>query len=103
MRDWDAFVRSRLRLPGLKPEREARIVRELAMQLEDFYQEAIAAGESDADADAHAARQMRACERMPQALGLTAGPTARPPLERLADRIDGIRPGAPGGRNVVAD
>ena len=43
VRDWQAFVRSRLRLPGLTPERESRIVRELAAQLEDFYREAIAA------------------------------------------------------------
>lgn len=27
MRDWHAFVRSRLTLPDLTPEREARIVR----------------------------------------------------------------------------
>ena len=42
MRDWQAFVRERLRLPGLTPERKARIVRELAAQLEDFYREALA-------------------------------------------------------------
>ena len=36
MRDWDAFVRARLRLPGLAPVREDRIVKELAAQLQDF-------------------------------------------------------------------
>ena len=47
MRDWQAFVRERLRLPGLTPEREARIVRELAAQLEDFYRDALARGATD--------------------------------------------------------
>jgi hypothetical protein len=49
MRDWTAFVRSRLSLPDLAPEREARIIRELAAQLEDFYRDARARGASEAD------------------------------------------------------
>ena len=90
MRDWNAFVRSHLKLPGLRPERESRIVKELASQLEDFYREAIARGQTDAEADAHAARQIRDWERMTQDLWLADRPNARPPIERLADRLDGI-------------
>ena len=90
MRDWNTFVRSHLKLPGLRPERESRIVKELASQLEDFYREAIARGETDAEADAHAARQIRDWERMTQDLWLADRPNARPPIERLADRLDGI-------------
>ena len=92
MRDWNAFVRSHLKLPGLRPERESRIVKELASQLEDFYREAIARGGTDAEADAHAARQIRDWERMTQDLWLADRPNARPPIERLADRLDGIHP-----------
>ena len=92
MRDWNTFVRSHLKLPGLRPERESRIVKELASQLEDFYREAIARGETDAEADAHAARQIRDWERMTQDLWLADRPNARPPIERLADRLDGIHP-----------
>ena len=88
MRDWDAFVRSHSELPGLRPERESRIVKELAAQLEDFYREAIARGATDAEADAHAARQIRDWERMTQDLWLADRPNARPPIERLADRLD---------------
>ena len=58
MRDWEAFVRSRLRLPGLTPIREDRIVKELAAQLQDFHQDAVARGATEAEADAHAARQV---------------------------------------------
>ena len=64
MRDWHAFVRANFRLPYLAPEREARIVRELAAQLEDFYREAIAAGATEAEADAHACRQIHDWDRM---------------------------------------
>ena len=92
MRDWQAFVRARLRLPGLPPERESRIVRELAAQLEDFYREALAGGASEAEADAHACRQIRdwdgmahdvwlADRRTRAARGSSAWPTA---LETLA-------------------
>jgi putative ABC transport system permease protein len=90
MRDWHAFVRARVKLPGLRPEREARIVKELASQLEDFYREALACGATADQADAHACRQVRDWERMTQDLWLADRPNARPPLERLADRLDGI-------------
>jgi predicted permease len=59
VRNWEAFVRRHLLLPDLKPERERRIVRELADQLEDFYRDAIARGLSEEEADAFAVRQIR--------------------------------------------
>ncbi len=65
-------------------------MQELAAQLEDFYREALARGATDAEADAHAARQIRDWERMTQDLWLADRPNARPPIERLADRLDGI-------------
>jgi hypothetical protein len=42
VRNWEDYVRERLSLPDLPPERESRIVRELGTQLEDFYREALA-------------------------------------------------------------
>jgi hypothetical protein len=92
MRDWGAFVRGRLKLPGLRPERESRIVNELASQLEDFYREALARGATEADADAHACRQISDWDRMTQDLWLADRPNARPPIERLADRLDAVAP-----------
>jgi putative ABC transport system permease protein len=58
MRDWEGHVRAHLSVPDLTPEREARVVRELAAQLEDFYRDAISTGRSEAEADAHACAQI---------------------------------------------
>jgi putative ABC transport system permease protein len=58
VRDWAAFVRAHLRLTSLTPERESRIVREVAAQLEDFYRDALASGRSDDEADAQARAQI---------------------------------------------
>ena len=103
MRSWEPFVRARLRLPGLKPEREARIVRELAMQLEDFYHDAIARGATDAEADAHAIQQVRDWDRMTQDVLLADRAHARPPLERLADRIETTPMTRTTGGKLMAD
>ncbi len=85
MRDWQAFVRSHFKLPNLAPEREARIVRELAAQLEDFYREAIAGGSSEGDADAHACRQIRDWDRMEQDVWMADRRNARPSYERIIE------------------
>ena len=74
------------RCPALTPERESRIVRELAAQLEDFYREALARGATEAEADAHRAR---ADHRLgPHGAGRAGTPTGampRPRLDRLAE------------------
>ena len=88
MRDWSAFVRANLRLPRLAPEREARIIRELAAQLEDFYREAVAQGASDEAADAHARAQIRDWERMAQDVWLADRPHAIPRMERLTVALE---------------
>ncbi len=58
MPDWAAFVRKHLQLSGVRPEREAEIVEDLARQLEDAYREALAAGASETSARAAAERQI---------------------------------------------
>jgi len=88
VRDWQAFVRARLKLPHLAPERETRIIRELAAQLEDFYRDALAGGASDEAADDHACAQIRDWERMAQDVWLADRPHARPRVERLADALE---------------
>ncbi len=89
MRDWPAFVRSHLKLPGLRPERESRIVRELAVQLEDFYRDARARGCSESEADAHACSQVRDWERLAQDVWLADKPHARPAFDRLTIAVEG--------------
>ena len=85
MPDWKAFVRARLTLPGLTPERESRIVRELAAQLDDFYRDALARGSSPADAEASAGSQIRDWHRMAQDLWLADRSHAKPRFDRLIE------------------
>ena len=85
MRDWAAFVRSRLTLDRLTPEREAHIVREIASQLEDFYRDAIRRGASPDVADAHARAQIRDWNRMADDVVRADRPHARPPFRPCRD------------------
>ena len=103
VRDWKAFVRERLRLPGLPPERESHIVRELAAQLEDFYREALAGGASEQDADAHACRQIGDWEQLTRDVWLAERTHARPRVERLADRVEMANPATGGVFQMLAD
>lgn len=58
MLDWVQYVRRHLALPGLNAEREAEIVEVLAHQLEDAYRDALARGDSEQQAAAHAREQI---------------------------------------------
>lgn len=48
------YVRGNLALKELKKEREAKIVEDLARQLEDFYREGLSHNMTEAEADAYA-------------------------------------------------
>ena len=86
MRDWTAFVRERLSLTELEAEREERIVREVATQLEDLFRDAVARGATEKEAEeltvghvrdwAHFASEVRQADRR----------HVRLPLDRFADR-----------------
>ncbi len=52
MPDWKSYLRERLSLPAMRGQREERIISELADHLEDLYQEALARGASEAEAEA---------------------------------------------------
>ena len=106
MRDWQAFVRARLTLPNLTPERESRIVRELAAQLEDCCREALASGASDAGADAFAAGQIGDWEQMARDVYLAERSNrrnVRPRIDRWADTLDGHGHNGRGRLKVIAD
>jgi putative ABC transport system permease protein len=102
MRDWQAFVRVRLRLPDLTPAREARIVREIASQLEDFYRDAIARGASEGEADAHAAGQIADWTRMARDVLRADWPHARSRVDRFVDAIEARPAASQGGWLMVA-
>ena len=59
MRNWESYVREHLQLSGWQPEREKRIVREVAAQLEDFCREALAKGLTSEEADGFAREQVK--------------------------------------------
>jgi putative ABC transport system permease protein len=103
VRNWEAFVRERLQLHGHTPVREARIVRELAAQLEDFYREAIARGASEAEADAHACAQIKDWPRLARDVARADRAHAQPRIERVADTVTDLGHGRGGGAKVLAD
>ena len=88
MRDWTAFVRARLSLETLTPERELRIVRELAAQLEDFHRDARARGATEAEADACACGQVPDWAALARDVAAADGRHAQPGLDRLADSLE---------------
>jgi putative ABC transport system permease protein len=101
VRDWVAYVRERLQLPDLARDREARIVRELASQLEDFYQEAIAGGLSEGDA--HARRQIQDWDAMAREVARADRAHVRPRIDRLAGRIEDMGGSKRGGLRMLAE
>jgi predicted permease len=58
MRDFKAFVRQQLSSVSLPPHRETKVVDELAAQLEDTYESALARGRSEEDAWREVQRQI---------------------------------------------
>jgi putative ABC transport system permease protein len=103
VRDWTGFVRAHLQLPQLAPERESRIVRELAAQLEDFYREALARGLTDDAADALAATQITDWDRMARDLRQADARHVRPPVERIVNHLQGHGRTKRGVRQMLAN
>jgi len=93
MPNWNHIVREHLAVLRLPPEREIEIVEELALCFEAIYEDALAAGLSEAEAEARAAQgydwRLLECElsRAEQPLARRAW---RPSLE-LIERKGGIR------------
>lgn len=102
MRDWQAFVRSHLSLPDLTPEREARVVRELAAQVEDFYREALTRGLSEDDADAYARAQVTDWPAFARDVQRADRAHRQPRLARLANTLDAPQGQSPGASQMFA-
>ena len=96
MREWSAYVRARLTLSGVRPDREAEIVEDLARQLDDAYREARSRGASEADALVRAERHVADWGALSRQL--SASPRARLSApERWAQALDD-RSASPRGR-----
>jgi len=85
VRDWTAFVRAHLTLASLTPERESRIVRELAAQLEDFYRDALEQGKTEQDADAFARAQVADWDQMARDVERADRPHAKAGFDRVIE------------------
>jgi len=103
VRNWEAFVRDRLQLPAHAPMREARIVRELAAQLEDFYREALARGASESEADAHACAQIGDWSQLSRDVATADRANTQPRMERIADTVTELGQTRGGGVTMFAD
>ncbi len=88
MRDWQAFVGTLLALPDLTPEREARIVREIAAQLEDFYRDALAHGAAPDVADAYARSQIADWKGLADDVRRADRGHRRPAVDRLVNTLE---------------
>jgi len=87
MPDWERYVRDRLALSGLRPERERRIIRELAASLEDIYQDALRNGTTAEEAEQAAFSHIEDWERLSADLRSADPGGVEPRLDRLADRL----------------
>jgi len=87
MPDWERYVREHLTLSGLRPERERRIIRELAASLEDIYRDALRNGTTAEEAERAAFSHIEDWERLSADLRTADPGGIEPRLDRLADRL----------------
>ena len=88
MRNWSRYVRGNLSLPQLKREREDKIIEDLAGQLEDFYREARARGDSEDDADRFAREQIPSMAELAGDLNRAEWPNRKPRIDRWVERTE---------------
>ena len=85
MRDWHEFVRKQLALTDFAPEREEKIVTELAAQMEEFYANGLSRGMSQQEADEFARRQVKDWECFASEVRRADPPGAAARLDRWVD------------------
>ena len=91
MPDWTRYVRERLALPELAPRREEELIQELAEQLDDVFESALAGGASADEAAAIAAGQIRDWQALARDLRQANAGSRRPPVDLWTERReDGI-------------
>ena len=88
MPDWVRHVRDHLALPELEPRREDELILDLAQQLDDVYQDALARGESEEAAAALARRQIGSWPVLARDLTEANAGSRRLRLDRLYERSE---------------
>src|SRR5262245_36623724 len=91
MPDWRGYVRERLRLPGLRAEREVEIVEDLAQQLEDHYRGVLARGASEAEALAATEREVQDWDALAREITRSDARRRLPVDQRVLNRLDDRR------------
>ncbi|HZN03928.1 MAG TPA: ADOP family duplicated permease, partial [Candidatus Polarisedimenticolia bacterium] len=93
MPDWRRYVRERLSLPRLRPEREAETVEDLAQQLDDLYRAALERGATEEEAEAQARREIGDWDGLAHDITLSETRHRHPLDQRAIDHLEtGRRP-----------
>jgi predicted permease len=102
MHDWNRYVREHLHLADMKTDRREKIIRELAIQMEDSYLEALAAASSEEEAVRQAERQIGDWELLSVELSRAERPTRTEAACRKIQRMEEeIQQGGKGGRMLA--
>src|SRR5215813_2658864 len=88
MPDWRRYVRERLRVSHLRPERAAEIVEDLAQQLEDAYRAALERGATAEEAEATTAREIQDWDRLARDLNRSQARYRLPLAQRAIDHLE---------------
>src|SRR5262245_51853261 len=88
MSDWRGYVRERLSLPRLRPERQAEIVEDLAQQLEDACKAAMERGVPPHEAEAAARREIQDWDRLGREITLSENRNLLSPGKRTLERLE---------------
>ncbi len=88
MRDWEAYVRTQLQLPSLRPERENRIIREVASQIEDIYRDALSRGLTETDADTQARGHITDWAQLARDVQRADRPHQQSHIDRMANTLE---------------
>lgn len=99
MRDWKQYVRANLRLTKLTPAREAEIVEDLALQLDDIFQAALRRGATSEEADAEALQHIPDFSELARAIESGESRNTEPRIDREIDRLR--QNSRPGGRGAI--
>lgn len=88
MPDWIRFVRDHLPVNCLKREREEEVIAELAQQLEDSYQEALAAGSTEEEAAESARCQIQDWETLARDISGGRPGSRRAAIDRWCEQAE---------------
>src|SRR4029453_15104532 len=87
MPDWKRYVRERLSLPKLRPERAAEIVEDLAQQLDDACRAALKRGPPAEEAEAAAAGEIQGWDPLARDIILSERRDRLPLDQRVLERL----------------